>query len=46
MNFKRVFFATACLGIAALNFSCETKTVSEQDELQIIEKDSILIREV
>lgn len=41
MNIKRVFGVFALLCVFALNFSCETETASESDELYGIERDEI-----
>lgn len=41
MNIKRVLGVCALLCVFALNFSCETETASESDELYGIERDEI-----
>jgi len=41
MNIKRVVGVFALLCVFALNFSCETETASESDELYGIDREEI-----
>jgi len=41
MNFKKMTFVAALMFVVALNFSCETESASETDELYGLEKKEI-----